>query len=113
MPSLPSFSFQQLHHILEEYQEYISPLMYQGMTIALDFAYDNDDNCMIQPLCWMVLQTRLGEKSLSEIIGTFYIKAQATLTPNYGQYVITMDAVKDAYEAAREAREGENQNAIG
>lgn len=102
MPSLPPITFQNLHDILEECKEYIPHITNVSITNTLDFAYDNDDQVVILPICWLVLQTRLAVKSIREIVNIFYSKVEISTSTHYNQYktiaetMFVNDAVNDA-----------------
>lgn len=86
MPSLPVFTFQNLHDLLEECKDDISHRVYTRITDTLDFAYDNDDQAVIPAICWLILQARLGAKSIREIVNIFLSKVESVQSQQYNQY---------------------------
>jgi hypothetical protein len=94
MPAQPTITFAELDEILEECKEFIPYRMYNAIRVVTNDACINQDDAMIPAICWMVLQIRLGIKSINEIIVLFNMKAEITQSQHYGQYQATMNAIR-------------------
>ena len=93
MPIQPTLTFEQVDVLLAGYKEYIPRIMHNAISNALVDAKETNDEVMIPAICWMLLQTRLGIKPISEIIAIFNEKAEATQSPHYAKYQSIMNAI--------------------
>jgi hypothetical protein len=90
MPAQPTLTFVQLNDLLEENYEYIPLVMFRAISDILHVACDFDDQVMISTICWMLSETCLGAKSLSEIVLNFNAKTETTQSPHCAQYQAIM-----------------------